>query len=116
MRTVIFKAVDIDSGKSVKGDLQRSGKSYYIKENEKWYRVKPETICQFTGLQDIAGEPIYENDRVYIIREGMTSKRPHTVFWDQGIAAFALIDNLKSPGFSQTFSDEDKYVIIPPKQ
>ena len=115
MRQIIFRGTDIDTGKTVKGDLQKSGESYFIKENEKWHKVSPDTIRQFTGLTDIAGSPIYEGDKVFILRDGMTTKVPMTVYWDEANAAFALIDNPDSPGWSVTFNDEDKYIMIPPK-
>ena len=109
-RTIRFNGIDVDSREVVIGDLQHSGNSAYIKQNEKWHKVEPESICQDTGIADIMGHPIYEKDQVFILRDGMTSKVAMTVFWDRQIAAFALVDDIGHPSFSETFNDEDKYI------
>lgn len=115
MRENIFRGKDVDSGRIVTGDLQKSGNCYYIKENERWHKVIPETIGQRTGILDIIGTPIFEGDEVCIIRDSMTSKSPMTVIWDSGCAAFVLVDNPQDPYCSEGFYDDDKYVIMPPK-
>lgn len=113
MREIIFRGKDVDSGWIVTGDLQKSGNCYFIKENERWHKVIPETIGQRTGILDINGTPIFEGDEVFIIRDSMTSKSPMTVIWDSANAAFALIDSLQEPYCSEFFNDDDKYIIMP---
>lgn len=69
-RIIKFRAQRLDNRKWVYGDLEYiPGKqlarihSYDTKGNyEGQHIVNPESVCQFTGLRDIAGNEIYEGD------------------------------------------------------
>ena len=64
MREILFKAKTI-SGNWVNGLLANKDDKWYISNKAGMpfaYDVRPETICQFTGLCDKNGNKIWEND------------------------------------------------------
>lgn len=76
-REIIFKGKRVDNGEWVIGSLiDAKGKAYIIVSVEaecsdgentdlyatEWYEIRPDTICQYTGLTDWNGEKIWEND------------------------------------------------------
>ena len=64
MREILFKAKTI-SGNWVNGLLANKDDKWYISNKAGSpfaYEVRPETICQFTGLCDKNGNKIWEND------------------------------------------------------
>ena len=64
MREIFFKAKTI-SGNWVNGLLSNKDDKWYISNKAGMpfaYDVRPETICQFTGLCDKNGKKIWEND------------------------------------------------------
>lgn len=64
MREILFKAKTI-SGNWVNGLLANKDDKWYISNKAGSpfaYEVRPETLCQFTGLCDKNGNKIWEND------------------------------------------------------
>lgn len=64
MREILFKAKTI-SGNWVNGLLANKDDKWYISNKAGSpfaYEVRPETLCQFTGLCDKNGKRIWEND------------------------------------------------------
>lgn len=64
MREILFKAKTI-SGNWVNGLLANKDDKWYISNKAGSpfaYEVRPETLCQFTGLYDKNGKRIWEND------------------------------------------------------
>lgn len=69
-REIKFKAKSIYNGEWVYGDLlhQADGTHIFMGKGENGHtlcpRVDPSTVCQFTGLKDMNGVEVYENDIV----------------------------------------------------
>lgn len=76
-REILFRGKRVDNGEWVIGSLiDAKGKAYIIVSVEaecsdgentdlyatEWYEIRPDTICQYTGLTDWNGEKIWEND------------------------------------------------------
>lgn len=90
MREILFKAKTI-SGNWVNGLLANKDDKWYINNKAGRpfaYEVRPETLCQFTGLCDKNGNKIWEND---ILMAHLDESYPEdatyeTVEW--GVAGF----------------------------
>ena len=93
MKNVLFKGKSILTKEWIYGSLIFNDKNRpYIVENfnsdTKEYNtisVYPETVCQYTGLLDKRGYPIFENDIVQTNR-GV----PHKIFWNESESKFEM--------------------------
>lgn len=72
MREILFKAKRISDGKWIEGSLivysdQTTGIVYDIGDIEGMRKevVRPETVCQYTGLTDRNGTKIFEGDIIH---------------------------------------------------
>lgn len=91
MREILFKAKRISDGKWIEGSLivypdQTTGIVYDIGDIEGMRKevVRPETVCQYTGLTDRNGKKIFEGD---ILNE---NGEHFTVVYDSNWAKFKL--------------------------
>lgn len=50
-----------------------------------FYEVDPDTICRFTGIQDVNDEKIFEGDLLVLVSEstGESIGDPHPVIWNE---------------------------------
>lgn len=95
MEDIKFKAKRLDNKEWVKGDLIHStsyvGISYPSDEFSDVpivHRVDPSTICQFTGLKDKNGTPIYEGDMV--IYKDDNAERRGEISWSNQMSSFSF--------------------------
>lgn len=68
-REIKFKAKRLDNGEWIEGDLVHSTNyigigqiSGVFPDTRVVHRVDSNTVCQFTGMKDVNGEELYEND------------------------------------------------------
>lgn len=100
MRTILFRGRRVDNGEWVKGLLSKArdgeGKLQFCIVEEHpfddrvvFFIIDPETIGQFTGLQDRLGKDIYEGDIVKV-----TDDEGCTDFSDGGIGSVGNMGEL----------------------
>ena len=97
-REIKFKAKRLDGKGWIEGSLIRSTAGIkeraYIVDNfssmsdYSVISVDPSTVCQFTGLKDKNGTPIYEGD--IVIYKDNNAEKIGDINWDSKAAAFCF--------------------------
>ena len=97
-REIKFKAKRLDGKRWIEGCLIRSTAGIkeraYIVDNfssmsdYSVISVDPSTVCQFTGLKDKNGTPIYEGD--IVIYKDNNAERRGVIVWDNESIAFCF--------------------------
>lgn len=113
IENIKFKAKRLDGKGWVEGYFYAECGNTYIIENRQeesmlnrniTYEVDPSTVCQFTGLKDKNGTPIYEGDM--IMHKDNNAERRGDINWDSKAAAFCF-----GQDFLVHYLSEDMVVI-----
>lgn len=90
VENIKFKAKSILDGAWVQGDLvhKEDGAICILRNGFNVSEVDPSTVCQFTGLTDKNGTPIYEGDM--IMHKDNNAERRGDINWDSKAAAFCF--------------------------
>ncbi len=98
-REILFRGKNVDSGIWAEGDLRQEENFVAILPNNQdvwdiahhgagYFEVIPETVGQYTGLQDLHGEKIFVGDRIKCTTK-VTFEVGH-VYYSFGRFCFAL--------------------------
>lgn len=98
MHEILFKAKRKDNNEWVEGGYvyDKYSKSHYITKQlvntHQLIEVIPETICQYTGLDDKNGNKIFENDKVKY-DSGLGGHETSIIYYDEQILSLNMKTN-----------------------
>ena len=94
MREILFRGKRVENGKWVDGDLVKRDKSFYVLQSDsddyECNEVIPETVGQYTGLDDKYGVKIFEGDvvRTHFSFGHEVTQEPFVIKWNKERAMF----------------------------
>ena len=97
IENIKFKAKRLDNNTWVEGYFYAEcGNTYIIEDRQsesmlnrnEAHQVDPSTVCQFTGLKDKNGTPIYEGD--IVTYKDNNAERRGVIVWDNKSIAFCF--------------------------
>jgi uncharacterized phage protein (TIGR01671 family) len=97
IENIKFKAKRLDNNTWVEGYFYvECGNTYIIEDRQREsmlnrneaHQVDPSTVCQFTGLRDKNGTPIYEGD--IVTYKDNNAERRGVIVWDNKSIAFCF--------------------------
>ena len=113
-REILFRGKRVDNGKwvygnligndAIVGEIVEFDEDYFT--TEFWYKVDPETVGMFTGMEDSLTLRIFEGDIVRYTRETLngTESTVHEVYFDTELFQFGLKNSNEL--FNFQFSNE----------
>ena len=111
MREILFRGKKVGSDEWVYGNYQHTDcyelLNDFIGQNVINIPVKPETVCQFTGLIDIKGKKIFEGD---MLKHYNQSSDPNEyveglVFFDNFHCCFIRTSTISASGYARLSAD-----------
>lgn len=97
LENIKFKAKRLDNNTWIEGYFYvECGNTYIIEDRQREsmlnrneaHQVDPSTVCQFTGLKDKNGTPIYEGD--IVTYKDNNAERRGVIVWDNKSIAFCF--------------------------
>lgn len=104
MKEILFRGKRLDNNEWVYGGYMKNKNGIYITDTEHYhlnasyknYLVIPETIGQYTGLEDKNGKKIFDGDKVMYDYEWTKPNEVGVITWNESNASFQIKGHIPS--------------------